>query len=54
MVKSIPSRLLEVYSMFKCQKNANRTKYSVKPLILRAQFYAVISLKRKCVKKGIL
>jgi hypothetical protein len=40
--------------MSKCQKSISRTKYTVKPPILRAQFYAVISLKRKYVKKGIL
>jgi hypothetical protein len=37
--------------MSNCQKNNRHTKYTVKTPILCAQFYAVISLKRKCVKK---
>jgi hypothetical protein len=40
--------------MSNCKKNTNRAKYSVKPLILRAQFIAVISLEGKYAKKGIL
>jgi hypothetical protein len=54
MVKSTPSRLVEAYKYVYIQKNSNCTKYTIKPLILQAQFIAAYEIKGKIAKKGIL
>jgi hypothetical protein len=53
--KSYPIPIIRGYNYVQVSKNSNRrTKYTVKPSLLPAQFLAVISLEGKYAKKGIL